>query len=77
MDLWFVLWLTLLTVGAVVLVFLLAIDVIEGFEFAVILSCILFPPCIVFFSVSFVIFEIYNTCRKNKTKIRKFLRLKN
>lgn len=76
MDLWLVLWLILLTVGAIVLVFLLSIDVIDNFEFAVIFVCILFPPYIVVLSVSFAMSELYNTCRKNKSKIRKFLRIK-
>ena len=76
MDLWLVLWLTILAVGTIVLLFLLAIDVIEEIELVVIFACILFPPITVVFSVFFVLMEMYNTCSKNKAKIRKFLRLK-
>ena len=53
MDLWLVLWLTILAVGTIVLLFLLAIDVIEEIELVVIFACILFPPITVVFSVFF------------------------
>lgn len=70
-----VLWLTLLIVGSILLVFLFSIDVIEELDLPIIFGCILFPPIIVVFFVIFVMNEMYNTCRKNKAKIRKSLRL--
>ena len=76
MELFFELWLIVLIIGAIVLLFLLSIDIIEAFEVPIILS-FLCPPVALIALAMIAIVTMYNACRKNKAKIRKFLRLKN
>ena len=75
MELFFELWLIVLIIGTLVLLFLLSIDVIEAFEVPIILS-FLCPPVVLIALAMIAMSELYNTCRRNKANIRKFLRLK-
>ena len=77
MELLFVVWAVLMFVGSLIVGFLLSIDAIDYDFAAAAAMCIAFPPVILGYVIFILPLQfLYDTCRKNKAKIRKFLRLK-
>lgn len=78
MELLFLIWAVLMLVCGFLVGFLLSIDAID-YDFAAAAAIgIVFPPVILVYVIFILPLQfLYDTCRKNKTKIRKFLILKN